>query len=436
MSASSSEFSPHAPIPSLTGIRAVAALCVVVSHGFTFIPPFPGGSPAWYPELVSLSAIGMSVFFVLSGFVIHYNYSHSIAADRLRGLWNFFVARFARLYPLYIACILLTLTYKGVLDNFLAGNAAAKSMISHALPFFLTLTQSWFYNIHDGHSLVYQLPYLTITLSWSVSTEWFFYLAYPLMLVAVLRLKSIWKLVAAGAIVSMAALATLNFVYRESDRIDHYGLHHFGLLADPATGGYQDSLIRWIVYFSPYSRIAEFAIGVLTAAAFMHVAAKEPSTLEKRIGTALTYFAVLIIAVEHAVMFYPTTPAPFLTFLHQSFGFAPPAALLLFCLARYRQTAISKALSSTWALACGDASYSIYLLQFVGLGDLAYDFTGLSSNYWGHMLVMSIRIATGILATVGLAIVMHAIYERPARRLLRRWLSVPSKMPAMANTTT
>src|SRR5580658_7765835 len=132
MSASSSEFSPHAPpIPSLTGIRAVAALCVVVSHGLTFMPAFPAGPPpVWYTELGSLSAVGMSLFFVLSGFVIHYNYSHFITRDRGRGLWNFFVARFARLYPLYIACIVFTLIYKGILDNMLAGNVQIISMLT------------------------------------------------------------------------------------------------------------------------------------------------------------------------------------------------------------------------------------------------------------------------------------------------------------------
>ena len=44
----------------------------------------------------------MTLFFVLSGFVIHYNYAGLVTGGRLRGIGAFLWARFARLYPLFL----------------------------------------------------------------------------------------------------------------------------------------------------------------------------------------------------------------------------------------------------------------------------------------------------------------------------------------------
>jgi peptidoglycan/LPS O-acetylase OafA/YrhL len=65
------------PIPSLTGLRFIAAFSVLFAHALPKIFPLPEGSVLlnFYTLLESVSAEGMSLFFVLSGFVIHYNYS-------------------------------------------------------------------------------------------------------------------------------------------------------------------------------------------------------------------------------------------------------------------------------------------------------------------------------------------------------------------------
>src|ERR1700722_1637283 len=65
----------HDPyIPALDGLRGVAALLVAGAHYTTM----EGGAPL--SEIVqTLTGLGMTLFFVLSGFVIHYNYSATIA---------------------------------------------------------------------------------------------------------------------------------------------------------------------------------------------------------------------------------------------------------------------------------------------------------------------------------------------------------------------
>src|SRR5215467_4232256 len=92
---------PKADIPALTGLRFAAAFSILFLHAVYWCIPFtdtklPNAIASW------VGVYGMPLFFVLSGFVIHYNYGllfHDqpyTAASR-----HFSVARFARIYPLY-----------------------------------------------------------------------------------------------------------------------------------------------------------------------------------------------------------------------------------------------------------------------------------------------------------------------------------------------
>ena len=46
-------------IPSLTGLRFVAAAAVMFAHGFILVVPFaPGQTPGWYSQLLGVAAEG------------------------------------------------------------------------------------------------------------------------------------------------------------------------------------------------------------------------------------------------------------------------------------------------------------------------------------------------------------------------------------------
>src|ERR1700722_20700096 len=93
--------------PSLSGCRGIAAWLCVIAHTDGF---FVALQPAWLEYAWRVCAnLGMTSFFVLSGFVIHYNYGASIAAKGAPALRSFLIARFARLYTLYMLVSLLTI---------------------------------------------------------------------------------------------------------------------------------------------------------------------------------------------------------------------------------------------------------------------------------------------------------------------------------------
>src|ERR1700692_663213 len=147
---SDSGAAPHRDyIPALDGLRFMAAMLVAGGHYMTFA----GGGPL--SEIVeTLTGLGMTLFFVLSGFVIHYNYSTTVV--RRGGLRAFSVARFARIYPLYILLFLFDFAYTGLTARTACGHIGSPDGQWLGLIFYLTLTQSWVYAVICRASLAYQ----------------------------------------------------------------------------------------------------------------------------------------------------------------------------------------------------------------------------------------------------------------------------------------
>ncbi|WP_336818122.1 acyltransferase family protein [Cedecea sp. MMO-103] len=137
----------------LTIFRFVAAFYVFIFHCDI---RYPLSAPSWIVNVVKNGAIGMTFFFVLSGFVLAW-----ASRDGIRE--RYFSLRIARIYPAYLMMGIVSLPFLFEYDH--------KKIISY-LFLYLTSTQSWFpttFNAwHFGGS-------------WSVSTEMFFYLSFPFL---------------------------------------------------------------------------------------------------------------------------------------------------------------------------------------------------------------------------------------------------------------
>jgi peptidoglycan/LPS O-acetylase OafA/YrhL len=85
---------------------------------------------------------GMPLSFVLSGFVIHYNYRRLFVSRGIgRATCEFTAARFARLFPLY-SCLLLVAIFA---DDFISKIRSGGLQWVEILAYYATLTQSWWY---------------------------------------------------------------------------------------------------------------------------------------------------------------------------------------------------------------------------------------------------------------------------------------------------
>ncbi len=85
-------------LPALSGIRTVLAILILFFH---FTPPHLD----FLHPIIDNSFIFVGTFFLISGFILTYNYDDRATTLRKRDFW---LARFARLYPTYIFVLLLS----------------------------------------------------------------------------------------------------------------------------------------------------------------------------------------------------------------------------------------------------------------------------------------------------------------------------------------
>lgn len=152
-------------LEALTGIRFIAAFAVLLFHsgaGFAAQINLPG----YAVTLLGNGFLGVSMFFMLSGFILTYNYSGNLTFSRA-ALLDFTISRFARIYPTYILFLMLMLPLVH-LQLFEAGRV-------------LLMVQSWTLPASgSGFSWLMQ--------AWTLSVELAFYAAFPILLSFVSRL--------------------------------------------------------------------------------------------------------------------------------------------------------------------------------------------------------------------------------------------------------
>jgi peptidoglycan/LPS O-acetylase OafA/YrhL len=409
---SSSAARKRPDIPALTGLRFVAAFSVLGAHGlgWTLINhETPAGAIYW---LKQASAFGMTLFFVLSGFVIHYNYATLITERRLAGVAAFLWARFARLYPLYLLMMVVYILLSSRFVDLWKGHSERFASTLEALPYFLLSVQSWLYKVIDNNPLLSAIGGGS-PITWSISTEWFFYLVYPFAVWLIVRGSRPWIAVAMILVWSALSVEVASYLYDQGPQINAWAAEQFGpMAAEPDRQ--QDSFLRWLLYFSPYLRIGEFVLGALIAQLYLGLQGHEVKNWENKAG-----FAVFVLAASSVVWItylnYSTEIGiNFFRRLNMNFALAPSTAILIFCAARYH-TPASRFLTLRPILALGDASYSIYLVHVVVLFG-AERLAGTEVHSLAYDLVKLFVLTILVLI---ISLTLYTCFEAPARALLR-----------------
>ena len=253
------------PIPQLTGLRFFAAISVAIAHAAAISLRIDPPSKLLIVKhwMEASAGFGMTLFFVLSGFVIHYNYADKLTFSGFRGASEFFWARFSRLYPLYLFVLFIEFMSSTLISSYISTGTTADQY--EAIPAYLTLSQSWGYKVIGDTSLIYAFGSV-IPVTWSISTEWFFYVLYPAILLFVGRLKSPISCFVALLGWSAAWGAIMLTAYDLSPGWTSWASNTYGYVA--TSDGNDHAFARWALYFSPYARIGEFILGTIVAHLF------------------------------------------------------------------------------------------------------------------------------------------------------------------------
>src|SRR5207253_503039 len=142
---------------------------VLIAHAASTILSFaetPWGVIYWMKQA---SGFGMTLFFVLSGFVIHYNYAGTVTEGGIKGARNYLWARFSRLYPLYSLMLLVYVLASSKFRALWFGRTDGFNALLTALPYYLVSLQSWFYIPIKDDALVSAVGGAS-PLTWSIST--------------------------------------------------------------------------------------------------------------------------------------------------------------------------------------------------------------------------------------------------------------------------
>jgi peptidoglycan/LPS O-acetylase OafA/YrhL len=346
------------PIPSLTGLRFFAAFFILFGHAVGWIAQFTDSNVGSYFSFVGM--YGMPLFFVLSGFVIHYNYRDLFLQQGIsRAVCEFAAARFARLYPLYFVLLLFATGMDGFVPRLYNAPQFAVPIITQ----YLSLTQSWWYQIYEGQSIIYWV----FGISWSISTEMFFYAAYAALIFPLMAICKPRQTILVIVSYIVLIIGALGLCLHEQQPLLTFAQHHVPSYIGPDK--FEHSFFRWLFYFSPYFRVFEFILGCLAAQAFIEIAHLKVSPREHRIATAALALALTSLLL-FGVLYLGLLPTPqlnaYIQFYALNFLCAPSIAIILFCVARY-DTPFGRLMSTPLVVSLGEISYSIYLVHFFTL---------------------------------------------------------------------
>ncbi len=165
-------------IPALTGIRGVAAGWVVAYHFCAMAARLPALSGMLHIPIVDRGYLGVDLFFILSGFVLALNNQGKAQTSGFGPTQKFIIGRMFRIFPLHwciLLCYLLALPFMG------RGWPSDDLNLEKNFILSVMLIQSW------AHMpLVWNPP------AWSLSDELLAYLTFPMLILAIVRVRHRW----------------------------------------------------------------------------------------------------------------------------------------------------------------------------------------------------------------------------------------------------
>ena len=371
-----------ARIPALTGVRALAAFFIFFHH-------HPTSALAWGPlEIWWELHVGVTLFFVLSGFMITWRY------DRRGGVresfWRgYFLNRFARIYPLYFVLVVPTM-----------------------LLFHERSPRVWLLNLTVFSSFNSGIPQ-----AWSLRVEECFYLAAPLIFL-LWRRNPLLPLVA--GLVVLAALVPVSLL--------PVATH---ILGPP----------RHLFLYTFFGRFFEFYAGAWLA---KRVSRTGTDDVPRRFPAATLGGAFGIVATIAALAaIHAATKTRYTFGLYHPAGivlnnFVLPVFIAAFYWGLIRERSLARSLlSGRVADLLGRSSYAFYLIHLGFLRDVILSklvvLGGRLDPRAGAWTDAFLRTPLGLFVAVNLlAIFLYAAIEAPANRLLRRTFSTQRRAESAA----
>ncbi|KQX51988.1 MULTISPECIES: acyltransferase family protein [unclassified Paenibacillus] len=342
-------------IRPLTSFRFIAALMVFLYH-----------VGIW--KAYQTGYIGVSFFFILSGFILCINYREKLGKLDFHQIKTFYIARFAKIYPTHLLTFLLAVPFYFLIP-------LKHSTILYVLQAFT--------NILLVHSFLPVGNFSFNGPSWSISDEFFFYAIFPFMIILIIKYfgsgrKKILSICFLWLIMLVVAIL---FSYNKSDAINN-----------------------WLFFVFPVTRAFDFLVGITLGLLFLEI--KEIINLKftKLTFTILEISSIILLLLS---IYFSTS---LIQNLRYDLFFTPFLSLLIFTFA-FQKGIISDLLSNKIFVYLGEISFSFYMIHNLVL----------SYTYWSllELSITPLTITGCFIVTIALSSILYHFYEEPLRKKIR-----------------
>ena len=301
-------------INSLTSLRLFFALLVFASHLEIINKSFA-------KHIFLEGYVGVSFFFILSGFIIAYNYSDRVSTPSEKK--NYYIARIARIYPLHLLTLIAAIALYGF---------SIKEPISWAqLAASTTLTNA--YIPRSDFFFALNAP------AWSLCCEQLFYATFPFILPFIKKPTVLFSIIVIAIIITV-----------------------IGAQITP------EAYIKGVWYVNPIMRYPDFIIGIATFYIYRRIKEYNISTATATIleASAILFFLLFYINADELPKIYR----------YSLYYWLPiTAVILVFAL---QKGALSRLLSNKILILGGEISYGVYLIQLLVINTIGRHSTELS----------------------------------------------------------
>jgi len=371
-------------LPALDGVRGLAILAVLLFH---FVAPtnpkgFVDAAITW---LFSYGALGVDLFFILSGFLITgILYDSRADPSYFR---NFYMRRVLRIFPLYYGVLVIVFFVLPAIPA-LDGSEIVELRKHQAW--------AWLYGvnvylaIHGGWVLSY------IEHFWSLAVEEQFYLVWPLV---------VWMLAARRRLFLVFSLAA-------------------------ALASFGSRIVASLLGASPIATtvLTPYQLDALAIGGFLAVYMRQPDGLAagRRLILPMALVGIGLLLLQFGVRHFTESGSAVQSLRSGAFHLLL-AALLLKALAATTPSLWSRFFRSGTMRTLGKYSYGLYVYHHF----FSYYFTNhgtesaLAAATGSHIAALAIQAIGGMAASMAIAWLSYEYFERYFLRLKRFWPTSP-----------
>lgn len=362
--------------PELDELRFFAFLMVFLHHAFPHDPTFwtKLGVPQFLARVVAgigaTGAFGVSLFFVLSSYLITELLLREKDLMGTLDLRSFYIRRILRIWPLYFAFLALAIGLQWIVPG--------QHVTLRAGLWFSLLAGNWFIVFHG-------FPSSVIFPLWSVSIEEQFYITWPAI---VRKVNETGMLIFAGLLLVVATAARI-----------YLGMHH---------------TLEGDVWCNTFVQFDPIAAGILMAVLLKG----EVPRLSRLSRVAMMLAGVTALALGSLYFGIKNDP---LTTARIVLGYPSVAiggVLLLLSVLRTRIGGGHRVL-----IYLGRISYGLYVFHVLGLLISDHTVPDQTASLWRYAL----RVGVALAATIAMAAVSYRWLETPFLSLKQRFTHVLSR---------